>query len=1002
MSHGLPSRRTAVLLIAGLVAPPPSLLAQEPAEGRGRGKGAKTYIVQLRQAPVATYEGGEAGLPATRPARGQKIDPTNHDVRAYVSHLDARHDAVLAGVGGRKLYDYRYVLNGFAAELTAAQAARLAAHADVAFVEADEAYADATSTTPHFLGLDVPIDGLWDKLGGVGRAGEDVIIGVVDGGFWPEHPSYSDRTGANKSGVEGKLSYQQPRGWHGRCMPGEAFNASMCNQKVIGAQYFIAGRLANLAIPEYEFVSPRDFGGHGSHTSSTAGGNHGVAPTGEAAAFPPTTGMAPRARIAVYKTSFDDGAGTGTSFTSDLAAAIDQAVADGVDVINLSIGGTSTNFLNAVQVAFFNAAAAGVFVAAAAGNSGPTAGTVAHPSPWITTVAAATHDRSGMGSVTLGDGATIAGRSLAARSVTGPFIDAAAAGLATDPNPGTPEAPNATPFATRVALCFLGHLDPAKVAGKIVLCDRGIIARVEKSLEVKERGGVGMVLVNATSAAESVNADFHFIPSVHVAFGSRTALKAHAATSGATATIAQGTVVFDQPAPLNASFSSRGPLQAAGGDLLKPDIAAPGQDVLAAVAPPGNSGRLFDLYSGTSMASPHIAGIGALMKQLHPDWSPMMIKSALMTTAKSLLGSAASTTPFVQGAGHVHPNAAADPGLVYDSTPAEWLAFICGTGQLTGCAQKIDPSDLNVPSLSVGDLVVTQTLTRRVTNVGAAGTYNVQVTQPSGIAVEVTPASLTLAEGETASYTVKFTTLSTAAPNAFTFGSLTWTDGTHNVRSPIAIRPLAVRAPAEFAATGAGPGSYEISFGYAGPFAARPHGLVPATTTAATVVDDPTNNFVQTGPGVTTHDFVIPAGTRVARIALFDDFTDGDDDLDVWLANPAGTLIAVSANETSEEVITLNNPAAGTYKVYVHGYQTDGPDAAYTLFTWNVNQDDAGNLALTAPTAATLGATATVGLTWTGLTPGTKYLGTVTYHSVAAPTSYTNGLIGSTIIRVDR
>jgi hypothetical protein len=511
-----------------------------------------------------------------------------------------------------------------------------------------------------------------------------------------------------------------------------------------------------------------------------------------------------------------------------------------------------------------------------------------------------------------------------------------------------------------------------------------------------------MILVNATSAAESVNADLHFVPSVHLALASRAALKAYAATAGATATINQGTIVGGVPAPLNASFSSRGPLLAAGGDLLKPDVAAPGQDVMAAVAPPGNSGRLFDLYSGTSMASPHVAGVGALLKQLHPDWSPMMIKSALMTSATSLLGSAANTTPFAQGAGHINPNAAADPGLVYDSTPAEWLAFICGTGQLTGCAQTMDPSDLNVPSLAIGDLLVTQTLTRRVTNVGDAGTYNVQVTQPAGVTVEVSPTSLTLAEGQTASYTVKFTTQATAAPNVYAFGSINWTDGTHNVRSPIAVRPLAIRAPAEFLGTGEGPGSYEIGFGYAGAFAARPHGLVPAATTEATVPDDPTNNFVQTGPGVTTHDFVIPAGTRVARIALFDDFTDGEDDLDLWLANPAGTLIAVSAGATAEEVITLNNPAAGTYKVYVHGYQTDGPDAAYTLFTWAVTADDAGNLALTAPTAATLGATATVGLDWTGLTPGTKYMGTVTYHSVAAPTSYTNGLIGSTIIRVDR
>ena len=1004
MTQSLPSRGTALVLIAGLAVSPSSWAAPREKGAAAGQKASRSYVVRLREAPVASYTGGVPGLKATRPGRGRKIDPTNHDVRAYVSHLDAKHDAELAKVGGRKLYGYRYVLNGFAAELSASQAARLASQPEVLSVEADEAWQDTTATTPGFLGIS-DAGGLWDQAGGVTVAGEDVIIGVVDGGFWPEHPSYSDRTGSNNNGVGGKLDYQQIPGWHGRCMPGEAFSASMCNQKVIGAQYFIQGRLANLAIPEYEFVSPRDFGGHGSHTSSTAAGNHGVQPSGDAAAFPPVSGMAPRARIAVYKTSFDDGAGTGTSFTSDLAAAIDQAVADGVDVINLSIGGTSTNFLNAVQVAFMGAADAGVFVAAAAGNSGPTASTVAHPSPWITTVAASTHDRSGTGSVTLGDGTSYAGGSVASASVTGSFIDSTAAGLATDPQPGTPESPNPLPFATRVALCFIGHLDPAKAGGKVVLCDRGVNGRIEKSLAVKEANGIGMVLVNATSATESVNADFHFVPSVHVGFAHRPALKAYAATAGATATVAQGTIVGGVAAPLNASFSSRGPLLAAGGDLLKPDVAAPGQDVLAAVAPPGNSGRLFDMYSGTSMASPHVAGLGALLKQRHPDWSPMMIKSALMTTSTSLLGTGSSVSPFAQGAGHVAPNAAADPGLVYDSGFNDWLAFLCGTGQLTAsyCPSiRIDPSDLNLPSIAIGDLLVSQTVRRTVTNVGGSGTYTVDVVEPTGVDVEVTPAALTLGEGESASYTVKFTTLANATPNAYVFGSLTWSDGDHDVRSPLVVRPLAIAAPAEVSATGAGPTSYEVRFGYSGPLAAVPHGLVPATTETKTVTDDPTNSFAQDGPGVVKHTFTIPSGTRLARISLFDEFTDGNDDLDLWLANPAGTLVAVSATEASAEEINLTNPAPGTYTVYVHGFETDGPDAVYTLFTWAVTAADAGNLMVGAPATATIGATGTVTLSWNGLTPDTKYLGTVTYHAKTAPTSYTDAQIGATVVRIDR
>jgi hypothetical protein len=484
-----------------------------------------------------------------------------------------------------------------------------------------------------------------------------------------------------------------------------------------------------------------------------------------------------------------------------------------------------------------------------------------------------------------------------------------------------------------------------------------------------------------------VNADFHFVPSVHVAFGSRPALKAYAAAAGATATIAQGTVVFDQPAPLNASFSSRGPLAAAGGDLLKPDVAAPGQDILAAVAPPGNSGRLFDIYSGTSMASPHVAGVGALLKQLHPDWSPMMIKSALMTTATSLLGSAANTTPFVQGAGQINPNAAADPGLVYDSTPGEWLAFICGTGQLTGCAQTMDPSDLNVPSISIGDLAGVQTVRRTVTNVtGASATYQLNVAAPAGFDVAVSPSTFTIAPNGRQTFDVTITR--TTGPLAtYRFGSLTWSDGNHSVRIPLVVRPVAFSAPVEVTGTAAAGVSYQIKAGYAGALAYGKRGLVPADEASGTVADDPTGNFDTANPdanqGFTTHDVVVPAGLTQARFSLFDDFTDGEDDLDLYVyrlnADGTKTLVGASGGPTAAEQVGLNSPAAATYRVYVHGFATDGPDANYTLFNWALGTADAGNMTVSGPAAVTIGGTGTVTVSFSGLVAGKKYLGQIRY-----------------------
>lgn len=996
-----------IALLAVLVAPQPTLAAQKDDLQTGNGKvHNNVYIVQLIEAPASSYDGGLAGLKATKPKGGQKLDPNSNDVITYAAYLDSRHNDTLSRAGGgKKLYDYHYSFNGFAAEITSTQAANIAAMSGVVAVTKDEMqYAD-TSTTTHFLGLDAP-GGIWAQLGGVGKAGEDIIIGVVDSGVWPESLSFSDRTGTNGNATkDGKLDYQQIPGWHGKCTPGEAFNASMCNQKLIGAQFFNAAWGGSAAVESqrpWEFQSARDYNGHGTHTSSTAGGNHGVMPTGAAAAFGAISGMAPRARIAMYKAlwSTQDGS-TASGFSSDLVEAIDQAVADGVDVINYSISGTTSNFLDPAQVAFLFAADAGVFVAASAGNSGPTTGTVAHPGPWLTTVAAGTHNRSGDGSVTLGNGATYAGASVATQVSSTPFIDSTAAGLS-------------GADATKVALCYstidnggVAVLDPAKVAGKIVLCDRGVTARVNKSLAVQEAGGVGMVLVNTSPS--SINADFHSVPTVHVDSPSRAALKAYAATAGATAAINASTITLTSPAPFTASFSSRGPLTAGGGDLLKPDVIAPGQDILAAVAPPGQGGRDFNLLSGTSMSSPHVAGLAALLKNLHPDWSPMTIKSALMTSATDILDGANTNSAviFRQGAGHVNPNGAASPGLVYNSGFTDWLAFLCGTttgvnpatcASLASAGYSFDASDFNSPSIAIGDLAGIQTITRKVTNVGTGtATYNAAVTGLSGFTVTVTPSSLTLARGATGTYTVNFTR-TTATLSSYAGGQLTWSSGAKTVRSPIVVRPVALAAPAQVSGTG-GAINYNIKFGYTGAFTATARGLVPATATAGHVNDDPGDSFTPGGPGTTSFDTVIPAGTTHARWSTFNAYTDGSDDIDLYVyrLNGDGTLgaqVGSSGGGTADEEVNLRDPSAATYRVFVHGFATDGPDANFTLFNWVLGSAAAGNMTVTAPASAVLGASGAISLSFSGLTAGTKYLGSVAYSGVA-------GLPNPTIVRVD-
>ncbi|MDQ3788398.1 MAG: S8 family serine peptidase, partial [Actinomycetota bacterium] len=396
-----------------------------------------TYVVRMAAEPVVTYDGGVAGLAPTAPARGRKIDPGARQVSDYVRHLRARHDSALDRIGGgRKLYDYAFSFDGFAARLTPGQAADVAALPDVVSVTKDELRHTDTSSTPGFLGLDEP-GGLWDQLGGPdgtrhrAGAGEDVVIGVVDSGIWPGSESFDDRD------AHGRLAYRPHGGFHGRCESAEkvgddSWDANLCGAKLVAARHFNAawgGDDGVRAQRPWEFLSPRDYNGHGTHTAATAAGNHGVVPTG-AEALGTVSGIAPRARIAAYKVLWSaENGSTASGFTSDIVAAIDQAVADGVDVINFSVSGTTSDFLDPAEIAFLYAADAGVFVAAAGGNAGPAERTVAHPSPWITTVAAGTHNRTAGGTVKLGNGATYTGTSVSTGTGRAPLVDAAAAAL---------------------------------------------------------------------------------------------------------------------------------------------------------------------------------------------------------------------------------------------------------------------------------------------------------------------------------------------------------------------------------------------------------------------------------------------------------------------------------------------------------------------------------------------------------------------------------------------
>ena len=953
------------------------------ARATGAGKGVSdVHIVLLEETPVAAYGGGIPGYPATKPAPGAKLNKNNANVQKYAGLLRSRHAAVANGVGAARIYDYEYSLNGFAAALNKSQVATLRDTPGVVSVERDSLSQPTTDNTPSFLGLNAG-GGIWSQLGGQASAGEDVIIGVVDTGIWPEHPSFAD-TGYGPA----------PAGWNGECQTGEQWTQSDCSDKLIGARYFekgfghFGGGLAG------DFQSARDHEGHGSHTASTAGGNGGVAASILGRSFGTVSGMAPRARIAAYKACWPGGCAT-----TDLTEAIDTAVADGVDVINYSIGDGDPDFLDADDVSFLFARQGGVFVAASAGNDGPDASTVDHGGPWLTTVGASTQNRTFAGTVRLGNGQTFKGVSVTLDLASTPIVDGSAAG-----SEG----------------CLTG-LNPALVTGKIVVCE-GSFSRAARSRAVKNAGGVGMVLYTA-SESDSLMSDTHHVPTVHVRRSSGTAIKAYIASAGngATASLTGGVKEFGG-GNIMAAFSSRGPLlpsDRSTGDLLKPDITAPGVQILAANSPVETNavaGQLFQAIGGTSMSSPHIAGIGALLRDLHPDWTPDEMQSAIMTSARQDIRKEDGVTqadPFDFGAGHVVPNGAANPGLVYPVTFDDYRGFLRSQRLCMLCfgsspAPVMAPTDLNVPSVTIRALAGVRTVTRRVKNVGPAGTYRVDVAEPPGVDVTVTPTRLTLAAGATATYQVSFAANRDASFDEYAFGSLTWSDGrgsgSHQVRIPLVIRPVKLAAPpAVSGTTTSGTATYPVQLGYQGTFAVAPQGLVAATTETRTVVDDPTNNFDTDAPdsnqGIQVHSFAVHAGTTLARFQLFDEFTDGNDDIDLYLyrvgEGNALELVGLSAGGTSAERIDLPTPAEGTYKLYAHGWQTDGTNAVYTLFSWLVPSTAAGNMSATSSTSsATVGGTADVTVSWSGLTAATKYLGRISYSDGSSE-------IGSTIVSVN-
>ncbi|KAA8534767.1 hypothetical protein F0562_029791 [Nyssa sinensis] len=716
---------------------------------------------------------------------------------SYATHHDwySAHLQSLTSTSDSLLYTYTTAYHGFAASLDSVQADSLRQSDSVIGVYEDTIYTLHTTRSPEFLGLDREL-GLWTGHSPqeLNQASQDVIIGVLDTGIWPESKSFDDSEMPNV-----------PSRWRGQCESGKDFSPSLCNKKLIGARSFSKGyHMASGNEPKKikENESPRDREGHGTHTASTAAGSHVANASLLGYANGIARGMATRARVATYKVCWRIGC-----FSSDILAGIDRAIMDGVDVLSLSLGGGSAPYYrDTIAIGAFTAVEMGIFVSCSAGNGGPTKASLANVAPWIMTVGAGTLDRDFPAYASLGNGHRFSGVSL----YSGRGLGDKPIGLVYDKS-----------SKSSSNLCLPGSLEPEFVRGKVVVCDRGVNARIEKDVVVRDAGGVGMILANTAATGEEMVADSHLIPTVAVGMKVGDLIREYAKSDANPTAVLSfgGTVLNVTPSPVVAAFSSRGP-NLVTPEILKPDVIGPGVNILAAwseaVGPSGleNDTRKtqFNIISGTSMSCPHISGLAALLKAAHPDWSPSAIKSALMTTAytldniKSPLRDAAGgafSTPWAHGSGHVDPHKALSPGLVYDISTQDYIAFLCSLDYTiediqaivkrpnTTCSMKFtDPGQLNYPSFSVlfGKSRVVR-YTRELTNVGAAGSvYEVAMEGPPTVGVTVKPSRLVFGNvGEKQRYTVTFVSkkgVNSMARNAF--GSIVWKNEQHQVRSPIA------------------------------------------------------------------------------------------------------------------------------------------------------------------------------------------------------------------------
>ncbi|XP_009769238.1 CO(2)-response secreted protease-like isoform X2 [Nicotiana sylvestris] len=738
---------------------------REEAESASQAKNDDIYIVYMGAA--ASSNGG-----------------TRNDQMQLVSSLIKRNKNTV-------VHSYKNGFSGFAARLSEAEAQSIAQRPGVVSVFPDPVLQLHTTRSWDFLKYQTVDETNSSPSSGSDSSpnGADTIIGILDTGIWPESKSFNDK------GM-GPI----PARWKGTCMDGHDFGASKCNKKIVGARFYeeFDGRGTKMA------GSARDENGHGTHVASTAAGSPVAGASYYGLAAGTAKGGSPGSRIAVYRVCTSNGCRG-----SAIMKAFDDAIADGVDVLSLSLG-SSPGFeelsKNPIAIGAFHAVEKGIVVVCSAGNSGPDPKTVVNTAPWILTVAATTIDRDFETDIILGGNKLVKGGGInfgnMTKSAVYPLIQGYSAKL------------NKRITEEEARGCVPDSLDKNKVKGKIVVCENlqnDGFSPSDRLLEVKSRGGVGFILID--DDLRTVAPKFESFPAAAVSRKDGTEIISYIKSTRNPVASILPTVSTTKykPAPVVPYFSSRGP---AGNtpNLLKPDITAPGVTILAAW--PGNKQPMFNILSGTSMSCPHVSGIAATVKAQNPTWGPSTIKSAIMTTAiqtnnlkapiTTNFGSKA--TPYDIGAGEASTSGPLKPGLVYATDVADYLHFLCSVGYDISKIKLISStvpkdfscpkhssselvSNMNYPSIAISGLkkYKTKKVTRTVTNVGEeASVYIAIVEAPTGLRVQVIPSKLEFTnKNKKLSYEVSFRASSTTKEDMF--GSITWTNGKYKVRSPFVV-----------------------------------------------------------------------------------------------------------------------------------------------------------------------------------------------------------------------